>query len=265
MPIVMLRKKSNTYDKQLQRCNKIQESFEEIANTYLKTSSSPNGKPAGKHKKKSFAIKAPWIVASAALLIAIFIFISNSSFDIRIRILNKTPLVDSASASDPASGLSGHETMLLRGGQIASPIVGRAVFVGDALGSSKVYSNEIVLSNADGQGSASYRIEFKKPLDLSKSEIGYFAKAAALGTRLILVITDTDNKAFRVEDNQVARLSKEWRAYSVNLVPVKGVINLTSISNIRFEFGSPTAGNPPNTAVFLKDVYLAKSKRFKWL
>ena len=138
-------------------------------------------------------------------------------------------------------------------------------FYGDALSSSKSSRSELSLSNSGGTGSASYRVEFKKPLNLSHYEIGYFAKAASEGAKLVLVVTDSDNKAYRVEDDRIAILSKEWHAYSVNFKPVKNAIDLTSIASIRFEFGSSTAGNLPNTVVSLRDIYLAKSRRLKWL
>lgn len=264
MPIVMLRKKSDKYDKELQHRNKIHESFEEIANTYLKTSTtSLNGKTVP--KKKAVSVKIPWIIAAIAVTAALFIFISNSSFDVRIRVLNKAPLVRSANVSELSSGLSGNETMLVRGGEVVSNIVARAAFIGDAVSASKASRGEILLSNSGGSGSASYKIEFKKPLDLSRYEIGYFAKAVTDGSRLVLVITDSDNKAYRVEDNQISRPSKEWRAYWVDLKPLKGALDLKNVANIRFEFGSSTAGNPSDTALSVKDVYLAKSQRVKWL
>lgn len=263
MPIVMLRKRSDTYDKEMRERNKIHESFEEIANTYLKTSASSERKPAS--KKKAFPVRAPWVVAAICLVIALAIFISNSNFDVKIRILNKTPFTNKISADDASSVLSGKETVIIRGGQVNSPLVGRAIFAGDALSSSRASASEVSLSNSGGSGAASYRIEFKQPLNLSRYEVGYFAKSVSDGTRLVLVMTDSANKSYRVDDDQVARLSKEWHLYNVNFKPVKNAIDLTSVSSIRFEFGSSTAGNPPNTSIALRDIYLAKAKRLRWL
>nr|HPM43209.1 hypothetical protein [Candidatus Omnitrophota bacterium] len=74
-----------------------------------------------------------------------------------------------------------------------------------------------------------------------------------------------DSLAYRVEDTEIAKLSKDWHAYSVNFKPVKGSIDLKNVSGIRFEFGASTTGNPQNISISLRDIYLAKSKRFKWL
>ncbi len=263
MPIVMLRKKSDTYEKDLQQHSKIYESFEEIANTYLKTSASSGSKPITKKKARGSMI--PWVIASVAIVAGLAIFISNSNFDIKIRILNKTPFLNKMSASDASSVLSGRETVLVRGGQVNSPLVGKALFYGDALSASKLSQSEISLSNAGGGGSASYRIEFKSPLDLTGYEIGYFAKSVSGDTKLVLVVMDSDSKAYRVEDAEMARLSGDWHAYSVNFRPVKNAIDLKNVSSIRFEFGSSTTGNARDTALALRDIYLAKSKRFKWL
>ncbi len=263
MPIVMLRKKSDTYDKDLQERNKIQESFEEIANTYLKTSVSSKSTPPT--KKKTGFTKLPWIIASLAVVIALAIFVSNSNFDIKIRILNKSPFINKMTASDASSALSGKEMLLVKGGQVVSVLVGKGAFFGDAIAGSKISQDEIILSNSSGTGSASYRIEFKKPLNLSNHEIGYFARSVSDGTKMVLMVTDSDNRAYRVEDTEIAKLSKDWHAYSVNFKPVKGSIDLKNVSGIRFEFGASTTGNPQNISISLRDIYLAKSKRFKWL
>jgi hypothetical protein len=270
MPIVMLRKKSDTFEKKLQQRNRALESFEEIANTYLKTSmpkspqAATQAAPKAAPKKKArVAAWIPWTVAAACLSFALYIFISNSMFDIKIRLLNKSAAVSKTAAAD-APGFTGSEMFLVKGGQSASSIVAKATLQGDAFSASKINSDEIILSNAGGQGAASYRIDFKQPLDLSGKEIGYAAKSAE-GARLVMVVTDTENRAYRVEDDAVTKVSKEWHAYTVNLKPVKGTIDLTSIATIRFEFGSSTVGNPAHTTISLKDVYLTKSKRLKWL
>lgn len=260
----MLRKKSDTFGKKLQQRNRALETFEEIANTYLKTSvpGSSKAPKASSKKKARVAPWIPWTIAAACLVFAAYILISNSIFDIKIRVLNKSTPAGMAAA---APGLSGQEVFLVKGGQPAQTFSGKITFQGDAAAASKIYSEEAILSNAGGQGAASYRIEFAQPYDLSGSEIGYYAKSAVDGARLVLVVTDTENRAYRAEDDAITKVSKEWRAYAVKPKSGKNPIDLTSITTIRFEFGSSTVGNPSDTTISLRDVYLTKSKRLKWL
>lgn len=258
----MLRKKSDTFGKQLQQRNRALESFEEIANTYLKTSA-PKTPAASSKKKARVAPWIPWTVAAACLAFASYVLISNSIFDIKIRILNKN--APEGVAASAATGPSGRESYLVKGGQPAPGFSGKVGFQGDATSESKIFSEEVVLANAGGSGAASYRIEFAQPRDLSGAEIGYSARSASEGARLVLVVTDTENRAYRVEDDAITKLSKEWSARAVRPRSGKDPIDLTSIATIRFEFGSSTVGNPSGTTISLRDVYLTKSKRLRWL
>lgn len=264
----MLRKKSDTYGKKMQQRNRALESFEEIANTYLRTSTPATGKhPTGKGRSKAKfrAPWVPWVITVICLAGALYIILTNSIFDVRIHILSKSPYVLKTGTVDPSIGMTGTETVLVKGGQVTGDLVSKAAFSGDALPASKVYSSELILTNAGSQGAASYRIEFRKPVDLSGRSLGYFAKGATDDGRLVVVITDTDNRTYRVEDDSLTRLYREWHGYVVTFKPPANTIDLESISSIRFEFGSSTVGNPPSTTISLRDVYLTKSKRLKWL
>jgi len=124
---------------------------------------------------------------------------------------------------------------------------------------------EAILCNTNDQGVATYIIELKKPMDLNGMDLKYAAKGELGDERLIMVLVDSDSKAVKVEDDQAARLSKHWQTYILNFKPVKDMIDLSSITTIRFEFGSATSGNRTLATIALKNVSAAKTKRVKWL
>jgi hypothetical protein len=112
---------------------------------------------------------------------------------------------------------------------------------------------------------ATYVIELKKPMDVNGLDLKYAARGELGDERMILVLVDSDSKAVRVEDDSAARLSKNWQICTINFKPVKDLIDLSSITAIRFEFGSMTAGNRTLATIALKNVCVAKTKRIKWL
>ena len=82
---------------------------------------------------------------------------------------------------------------------------------------------------------------------------------------LTLVISDDSNRIYRLEKDLSSALSKDWHRYTINFRRVKKAVDLSSVSTLKFEFGRLTAGNYPSAIVFLKDIYVAKTRRLKWL
>ena len=78
-------------------------------------------------------------------------------------------------------------------------------------------------------------------------------------------MVDAANRSYRMENDLSSALAKDWQRYAVNFRLVGNAIDIGNISKIRFEFGGLTAGNYPNAIIFLKDIYLTKNKRSKWL
>lgn len=234
---------------------------EEIAKTYLKTS-------ARRHDKKKPAATSeimPWLLAAIALLLALILFITKSNFDVKIRVLTHAPFTaKEISAGDSVDLLQG-EMVFLKGNILNRETVRSAFFFGDARPASSAAEGEIVLCNSKGYGWASYRIELKNPVNLNGLSLRYSARGEMGGERLVLIIVDSDNRAYRVEDDLATRLTKEWQDYALDFKPVNNELDLAGISAIRFEFGSSTAGNSENAKIFLKDIYAAKPKRIRWL
>lgn len=256
------RKKADVLTKSISQKSRLYDSFqEEIANTYLKTS----GKKPKKAKRRVSLPNIPWVVTLVSLFFSFFIIFSKSNIDIKIKILSGLPFVNRETATDEFSGVWGKGIFFVKGGNANSDIVKKAFFVGDAQALSKVKSDEVILCNSRDRGWANYRLDLKKPIDLNKFDIKYTAKGKAGDERLILMIVDTNNRSYRIEDDLSSKLTDGWHTYSINFKPVGDVIDLANISAIRFEFGTLTAGNESQATIFLKDIYGAKAKGVKWL
>lgn len=222
---------------------------EEIAKTYLKTS-------RGGKKKRASRIRWPqWLIALAAVLLVSFILILRSEIDIKVTISGKAPI----------GNIADRGRFFVKGGKIDTNVVRNASFLGDARNLTKVTDEALVLCNSRGSGWANYTIELKSPIDLTRFDIKYTARGARGDERLVLGIVDVDNKAYRMASDASSPLNRDWGAYTVDFKAVKNAVDLKNISAIRFEFGTLTAGNHPAATVFLKDIYIRKVRRSKWL
>ena len=238
--------------------SRIDSSFhEEIAKTYLK--------PA-RDRREVLLTRLLWMVTISAIAVVASVFIASSNIDIKINVLNgRTPFITTGRVVDWFWGLWDTDIYFVKGGTPNRDLAKKAFFTADARTYSRMTDDEAVLCNTNEQGVATYIIELKKPMDLNGLDLKYAARGELGDERLVLVLVDSDSKAVRVEDDSAARLSKNWQVYTINFKPVKDLIDLSSITAIRFEFGSMTAGNRPLAAISLRNVSVAKTKRIKWL
>jgi hypothetical protein len=250
-------KKSTGSKKETHNKSRLYDSFqEEIANTYFKTS------PAtGKKVSKKKPSKVPWVIAGIAALLAIAIFISRSNFDIKVRLVSGTPFITKDGSALPADGAQ----FFVRGGEPNKAFIGKAFFVGDARVSSTMADNQITLANSRGQGWASFVIEMKQPIDLTKLDMRYAAKGSSGAEKLVPIIIDSQNRSYRIDDLSLTALSDNWHTYIIDFKPVKGDIDLANVAAVKFEFGTETAGNGPADTLFLKDISIVKARKIKWL
>ena len=234
---------------------------DEIAKTYFHTP----GKKHPKKKKPRWKSFLPWVVAILAILFAIAILIFKSSIEIKVRFLGEIP-------SSPM-GKDGYKLnknlekglFFIEGGMPNKDIVKNAYFMGDSKNFSIAKPEELVLCNSRGSGWANYTIELKEPVDLNKLDIRYMAKGVRGNEFLTLVVVDSNSRSYRLEKDLSSQMSKEWQRYTINFRRVKKAVDMSNISMIKFEFGSLTAGNYPSAVMSLKDVYITKTRRLKWL
>lgn len=261
--INMKTKKGPAENRELPYVSRLQDSLhQEIANTYFKTSGSSKESSRKSPARKIGALQIlPWAIAFFAIAAAIIIFVFKSSFDVKVRIVNGTPFVLRNGRAFPEDG----SQPLLRSGESNRSLVNRAFFVGDGRASSAIAEKEISLSNAEGQGWASFVIEMKRPADLRSLNIRYLARGKRGDEKIVPVVVDSQNRSYRIDDTSLTVLSDEWQTYIIDFKPVKSGIDLANITEIRFEYGTETVGNTPTATIFLKDISLIKSRRVKWL
>ena len=250
-------KSSGTLDEMIHKDRSWGTIEKELAKTYLKAPAK-----SGKKKRPSFRSIIPWVVAAIALCAALTAFILSSNIDIKIRVASGAAFIDK---ENPANIMPEKGVFLVKGAEPNKTFIKDALFFGDARQSSNVTFEEIRLSSGTGQGWADYKIEFKRPVNLSALSIRYTARGEIGGERLILMILDSDNRAFRVENDVSSKLERGWNVYTINLSPVRSAVDLTEVSAIKFEFGNVTAGNFPKSIIYLKDIMAVKNRRLKWL
>ena len=232
---------------------------DEIARTYFHT-------PVKKHpkeKKSGWKLFLPWAVAVSALFFAIAILIFRSSIDIKVRFLGEIP--SSSMGRNALNENLEKGLFFVEGGVPNKDVVKNAYFTGDSKEFSVSKPQELVLCNSRGSGWANYTIELKEPIDLNKLDIIYTARGIHGDEFLTLVIVDSNSRSYRLEKDLSSAMSKEWQRYTINFRRVRKAVDLSNISMIKFEFGSLTAGNYPSAVMSLKDMYITKTRRLKWL
>lgn len=233
---------------------------DEIAKTYFHAPAKKPGK-----KKSKWKPVLPWAVAAVALLFALLVLAFKSSIEIKVRFLGEIPSAPVARSSDNPGKVFDKGIFLVEGGAPNKDIVKNAYFTGDAKEFSVSKPEELTLCNSRGSGWANYTVELKEPVDLNKLDVKYTAKGVRGDEFLSLVIVDNNKRSYRLEKDLSSAMGKEWQGYTINFRRVKKAVDLSNISAIKFEFGTLTAGNYPSAVISLKDVYITKTKRLKWL
>ena len=234
---------------------------DEIARTYFYAA----GSKKGKQKKINWKPFLPWLVAVVAIITAVSIVLFRSSIDVKVRFLGEIPSMPFDKITAVNEGGYDKGAFLVEGGEPNKDIIKNAYFIGDAKNFSMAKPDELVLCNSKGSGWANYTLELKDIVDLNKLDVRYTAKGAKGEENLVLVIVDSSNRSYRLEKDLSSVLSDKWRKYTINFARVKQALDLSDISKIKFEFGTLTAGNHPSAVISLKDVYITKTRRFKWL
>ena len=233
---------------------------DEIAKTYFHTPTRKHGK-----KKSKWKLFLPWAVAILALFFAVAVLIFKSSIEIKVRFLGEIPISPIDRIAQKFGENLDKGIFFIEAGVPNKDIVKNAYFAGDAKEFSISRPEELVLCNSRGSGWANYTIELKEPIDLDKLDIRYMARGIRGDEFLTLVIVDSGKRSYRLEKDLSSAMGKDWQRYTINFRRVKKAVDLSNISTIKFEFGTLTAGNYPSAVMSLKDVYITKTGRLKWL
>ncbi|MCX5679016.1 MAG: hypothetical protein NTY76_07950 [Candidatus Omnitrophica bacterium] len=231
---------------------------DEIAKTFLRTSEKS-------YIRKKTTLRLAWSVAIVASILAVVAFITKINFDVRVRILGEMPSVSVERGQINFDNMKDKGVFLIKGISSNNDIVKSTFFDGDAKIGSRTADDHILLSNAKGSGWGNFTIDLKEPIGLNKLDLKFVARGSSGGEYLGIVIVDSDNKTYRMERGLSTKLTNEWQLYKVDFRPIKKAVDLANITTIKFEFGSLTVGNSSGAAIFLKDIYVAKARRSRWL
>jgi hypothetical protein len=235
---------------------------DEIAKTYFHT---PANKTGRQKKPGSWKAFLPWLITALALILALATLVFKSSIDVKVRVLGEMPSLATSGNGYGLTDTGDKGVFFVKGGEPNKDIIKDVYFSGDGREFSVSKPDEVILCNARGSGWANYTIELKEPVDLNKLDIKYTAKGLRGDEYLTFVIVDGSNRSYRMAKDMSSSLSREWQKCTMNFRRVKKALDLSDITKIKFEFGNLTAGNYPNAVIFLKDVYITKTRRLKWL
>ncbi|MBN2453129.1 MAG: hypothetical protein JXB40_02555 [Candidatus Omnitrophica bacterium] len=231
---------------------------DEIARTYLRTSEKA-------YIRKKNTQRLAWSVAIVASILALVAFFTKITFDIKIRVLGEMPSIMIEGGRIDFDNRKEKGVFLIKGITSNNDIIKDTRFTGDAKAGSRTADDCVLLSNSRGSGWGNFTINLKEPIDLSKLDLKFVARGMSGGECLGIVIEDLDHRTYRMEHDLSTKLTDEWQLYKVNFRPVKKAVDLVNIVTIRFEFGSLTVGNSSGAAIFLKDIYVSKARRSRWL
>lgn len=237
---------------------------DELAETYFKKHA-PSAQSKTHASKKNATSWLPWIITGIALCALFALVVSRSNIDIRVRILSEDAPIVTETKEAPLGSFKDKCIYFLKGAEINNSIIGQTSFSGDAKAYSRLTGSGVVLCNSRGSGWAGYTIRFKEPVDMTGLDMEFVASGSNGDERLGIALADSQNRIYRIENALSARLTKEPKVYKADFHNVGKMIDLTGISEIRFEFGSLTVGNGSMATIFLNSVYASKTKRMRWL
>lgn len=231
---------------------------DEIARTYLKTSEKS-------YIRKKSNIRTAWAVAAVASILAAAAVVTKINLDVKVRILGEMPSISVERGQIDFDNMKDKGVFLIKGITANNDIVRSTFFSGDAKAGSRTADDHLLLSNARGSGWGNFTVDLKEPVNLEKLDLKFVAKGSSGGELLGIVIVDSDDKTYRMERDLSTKITDGWQLYKVNFRPIRKAVDLANIVSIKFEFGSLTVGNSSGAAIFIKDIYLSKARRSKWL
>lgn len=145
---------------------------------------------------------------------------------------------------------------IIEDGREDSQLVEKVGFYGACVHS---YEEEwIKLVNGSFCSWSSMGIDFVYPLDLRGKRIIFKLKGKQGGERLELTFRDKFSKSYNPQLVLMPeeRLLPNWHQIKVTLDDHQRKIDLSSVVHMGLEFGLSTVQNPPNSTLFVKDIFI---------
>ena len=240
---------------------------EQLADIYFSTT----GKPKSAEppviirvvESPKLASYIPWFIASLAFLVTILALFSTKRIMVDVKVYDEKNIrwqdsskkMNEESADTPTSATASSAQSISANKFSTQDFA----FEGAAyLNSSKGKDGVLTLINGSVAPFARANITFDPPLDLSKARLIFYAKGGRGGETVALALKDTENvqgfykgKLFPFPD----RLSTSWQKADISIREETAQdFNASSITSLRFEFGSKDTGNKPGDTVLIKDL-----------
>ena len=139
---------------------------------------------------------------------------------------------------------------IIKNGHINRSDIEETFLDGDARAKSSFLKNNIKLVNSGPEGRAALVIRFREPLDLENKHVLVTARAEHGTKKLKLIVKNSKNRFYEFSD---LSFSSNWNMKYI-FTGKKHDFDLKNVKEMKFEFGSNTAGNEQGSILYLKDL-----------
>ena len=254
---------SKTLDILKQESKKSDPIQEQLAEIYI----SPTKKKSLSERTKAKSektINRGWlglVLALGVLWVATLLFLfSNNRLNISVTVIQEKAEIEEEKAKETVfldtapSPKEKQEGQLVLEGLPPNTIE----FGGSASERSRLTDYYLYLVNGRGRAWANAKISFNQPVNAVDNALRFSAKGGKGGELLLVVLKDAGNRTYQSINIAPGGMEKEWQSFAINLNEARSWIDITSISQIRFEFGSLTTDNPATATIYIKELILTK-------
>lgn len=212
-------------------------------------------------KPKSSSL-LPWLITSIAFLITAFALFSTKRIFVDVKVIDdKNPYwAQSQMPAYPAAENFKQENHVIEDSRAGEKISLMDVeFEGAAKLNSSKDSSSLALVNSSVASFARANILPHPSINLSGKKIVFYAKGKYGGENLAFALKDKNNlPAFQKGKIYpfVNKLSTDWQRVEIMPSSFENEFDLTSVTSIRFEYGSKDTGSKAGDTVFVKDLQL---------
>lgn len=139
---------------------------------------------------------------------------------------------------------------IIKNGRINHSDIEETFLDGDAKAKSSFLKVSIKLVNSGPAGRAALVMRFREPLDLEDKHLLVTARAQNGTKKAKIILKNSKNRFYEFADMS---FSSNWNMNNI-FTGKKHDFDLKSIKELKFEFGSNTAGNKEDSILYLKDL-----------
>jgi len=254
--------KNNTY---------IQDQLAEIYISPAEKKTLDNRKKSKPEKKASGRLLGPVLILGLICIASFILLFSNNKLNIAITIVkDESPGKPSTSIISPRKEVT-HAVVASSKSEPTKEVnlslnglpLNNIEFGGSAQEESKITDQYLYLANSRKLIWANVKIDFAKPINILDNSFRFTAKGESGGENLAIILTDINNKTYQSINIAPHGLNKVWQDYTIRPNQAIGRIDLTSVSQIKLEFGQLTANNSPSSIIYVTDLKLIQNKEVK--